>query len=276
MNGKRFSEDKARRNGFYLALAVCLVAVGIAAWSTYDAVQGYMEPEDAGTSLSQQQADVSSQQRLDEDPQAHRGAAKDKTGTSSAASASSASSALSQGAKAAGTVSKAPKATPSKSPAPTPAPEESEAPQVPATAPLYEITTEMIYPLESKEIEKAYSAGAPMYSETMKDWRIHTGCDIKAESGEQVLACANGIVKETYTDSMLGNVVVIEHGDYVFSYCGLSEDFQVQPEDVVTVGQAIGTVTAVPVEAAQEPHLHLEARRDGACLDPRGIIEGKG
>ena len=88
MNGKRFSEDKARRNGFYLALAVCLVAVGIAAWSTYDAVQGYMEPEDAGTSLSQQQADVSSQQRLDEDPQAHRGAAKDKTGTSSAASAS--------------------------------------------------------------------------------------------------------------------------------------------------------------------------------------------
>ena len=35
-------------------------------------------------------------------------------------------------------------------------------------------------------------------------------------------------------------------------------------------------VTAVPVEAAQEPHLHLEARRDGACLDPRGIIEGKG
>ena len=38
MNGKRFSEEKTRRNGFYLALAVCLVAVGIAAWSTYDAV----------------------------------------------------------------------------------------------------------------------------------------------------------------------------------------------------------------------------------------------
>ncbi len=43
MNGKRFSEGKARRNGFYLALAVCLVAVGVAAWSTFDAVQGYME-----------------------------------------------------------------------------------------------------------------------------------------------------------------------------------------------------------------------------------------
>ena len=55
MNGKRFSENKARRNGFYLALAVCLVAVGIAAWSTFDAVQGYIsateELESSGISF---------------------------------------------------------------------------------------------------------------------------------------------------------------------------------------------------------------------------------
>ena len=44
MNGKRFTEEKARRSGFYLALAVCLVAVGVAAWSTYDAVNSYVEP----------------------------------------------------------------------------------------------------------------------------------------------------------------------------------------------------------------------------------------
>ena len=46
----------------------------------------------------------------------------------------------------------------------------------------------------------------------MKDWRIHTGLDIAAESEAPVLACANGQVKETYTDSMLGNVVLVEHG----------------------------------------------------------------
>ena len=44
MNGKRFTEEKARRSGFYLALAVCLVAVGVAAWSTYDAVNSYVPP----------------------------------------------------------------------------------------------------------------------------------------------------------------------------------------------------------------------------------------
>ena len=58
MNGQRFSKDKARRNGFYLALAVCLVAVGIAAWSTYDAVHGYLAPVNEAvnqSSLSKEQ-----------------------------------------------------------------------------------------------------------------------------------------------------------------------------------------------------------------------------
>ncbi len=52
MNGKRFSENKARRNGFYLALAVCLVAVGVAAWSTFDAVQGYMSSEPVQSAMT--------------------------------------------------------------------------------------------------------------------------------------------------------------------------------------------------------------------------------
>ena len=106
-------------------------------------------------------------------------------------------------------------------------------------------------------------------------WLVLGGCDFASVDWEQVLACGNGMVKETYTDSMLGNVVVIEHGDYMFYYCGVGEDFLVQPEEVVSMGQAIGTVTAVPVEAAQQPHLHLEVRRDGACLDPRGLLDGK-
>ena len=108
----------------------------------------------------------------------------------------------------------------------------------------------------------------------MKDWRIHTGLDVAAQNEEPVLACANGLVKETYSDSMLGNVVLIEHGDYLFSYCGVGENFLVQPGEVVSMGQQIGVVTAVPFEAAEETHLHLEVRRDGAALDPQAVLEG--
>lgn len=269
MNGKRFSENKARRNGFYLALAVCLVAVGIAAWSTFDAVQGYIA---AGTDEGASSMNSPS----DEDPEAPR-----------APSATIRPSAQPDR----GTVQLAtPKPTlkpsastpaPSAPAAPTTAPavqedpaEEDEEPQVPVNGPIYEVSTEMIYPVSSQEVDKPYSSGAPVYSPTMKDWRIHAGTDLAAEAGEQVLACGNGIVRETYTDSMLGNVALIEHGDYDFYYCGLGENFLVSPGDMVSMGQAIGTVTAVPAESAQTPHLHLEVRRDAAYLDPQSVIEG--
>ena len=267
MNGKRFSESKARRNGFYLALAVCLVAVGVAAWSTFDAVQGYM------TATNTESSSPSS--AISDDPEAPRTPAPSGNRTGSAVTPVRPA------------VTPAPSAAP-QTPKPTPAPRAAppaqppdaqvgqvESPQVPVNAPLYEITDELIYPVSAKEVAKAYSSGAPMYSATMRDWRVHTGTDLAAEPGEQVLACGNGRVEEVYTDPMLGNVVVIEHGDYHFSYCGLGEDFSVAVGDVVTIGQAIGTVTAVPMESADEPHLHLEVRRDAAYLDPRSVLEGE-
>ncbi len=273
MNGKRFSENKARRNGFYLALAVCLVAVGVAAWSTFDAVQGYMTAANSDPTASQDSSAKVS--RPSEDPEAPRTPtppARPSVGNSQAAVPT-------PSAKPEATPAPTAKPAPSASPAPTAQEEklensQEEEPPQPVNAPLYEISEEMIYPVLSKEVAKAYSSGAPVYSATMKDWRIHTGADLSAEGGEQVFACGNGIVRETYSDSMLGNVAVIEHGDYDFYYCGLGENFLVAPGDVVSMGQAIGSVTAVPEESADQAHLHLEVRRDSTYLDPQSVIEG--
>ena len=71
------------------------------------------------------------------------------------------------------------------------------------------------------------------------------------------------------------NVIEIEHGEYEFFYCGLGENFLVKEGDTVTKGQAIGTVTAVPFEAAEGVHLHLEVRRDGIYVDPESILTGQ-
>ena len=269
MNGKRFSNEKARRNGFYLALAVCLVAVGVAAWSTYDAVNGVVEPAGADPGSSQ----LWEQQAEDVRSGQEEGAVEDQDPEEpvSAQEASPAPTPTPDAKETAGTASQMESAQPTGTPQPA-ATEESE--QVPANGPLYAISTELRWPVEAQEVQKAYSAGAPVYSETMKDWRIHTGLDIAAESEAPVLACANGQVKETYTDSMLGNVVLVEHGPYQFYYCGVGENFLVNPGDVVTMGQQLGVVTAVPFEAAEEPHLHLEVRRDGVALDPQAVLEG--
>ena len=274
MNGKRFSKEK-RRGGFYLALAVCLTAVGIAAWSTYDSVTSYTAPQ----SSQQEAADP-------EDPEARKKVSqKEETSKASASKAEPspaptpqpAEEESSQAQEAAG------EPYPTQEPAqqePSPAEssgEETVTPQetqVPANAPLYEISAKFIWPVASRQVSQAYSAGAPVYSQTMKDWRIHTGTDLSAQAGEEVLACANGQVLETTTDPLLGNLVTIEHGDFVFSYCGLGEDFAVSPGDTVAQGQVIGAITAVPQESAESPHLHLEVRRDQVCLDPQSLLEG--
>ena len=274
MNGKRFSKEK-RRGGFYLALAVCLTAVGIAAWSTYDSVTSYTAPQ----SSQQETADP-------EDPEARKKPSQEEKTSKASPSAAEPSPAptpkpaeeeSSQAQEAAGEPS--PTQEPSQQ-EPSPAEssgEETVTPQetqVPANAPLYEISAKFIWPVASRQVSQAYSAGAPVYSQTMKDWRIHTGTDLSAQAGEEVLACANGQVLETATDPLLGNLVTIEHGDFVFSYCGLGEDFAVSPGDTVTQGQVIGAITAVPQESAESPHLHLEVRRDQVCLDPQSLLEG--
>ena len=45
-------KKSTERRGFYLALAVCLTAIGIAAWSTYDTVSGFLEPTGSESSAS--------------------------------------------------------------------------------------------------------------------------------------------------------------------------------------------------------------------------------
>ena len=274
MNGKRFSKEK-RRGGFYLALAVCLTAVGIAAWSTYDSVTSYTAPQ----SSQQETADP-------EDPEAQkRSSQKEETSKASASKSEPSPAPTPKPAEEESSQAKEAAGEPSPTQEPSqqePSPAESsgeetvtpQETQVPANAPLYEISAKFIWPVASRQVSQAYSAGAPVYSQTMKDWRIHTGTDLSAQAGEEVLACANGQVLETATDPLLGNLVSIEHGDFVFSYCGLGEDFAVSPGDTVTQGQVIGAITAVPQESAESPHLHLEVRRDQVCLDPQSLLEG--
>jgi len=49
-NGQKNETDtqkerkRADRRGFYAALAVCVLAIAIAAWSTYDTMMDFLEP----------------------------------------------------------------------------------------------------------------------------------------------------------------------------------------------------------------------------------------
>ena len=119
-----------------------------------------------------------------------------------------------------------------------------------------------------------YAMDCLSYNPTTRDWRVHNGIDITAESGTQVCAAANGTVYTTYEDDTMGTTVVIHHeGGYVTKYASLSKDLSVSAGDVVTLGQPLGTVgnTAL-VESAVGDHVHFSVTCNDAPMDPMAFL----
>lgn len=123
-----------------------------------------------------------------------------------------------------------------------------------------------ILPLNSK-ISRDFSDGDPVYSETMHDWRTHDGIDISGNIGDNAIAIQDGTVKKTYSDDIWGEVIIIEHGNGLTAkYCGVKPS--VKNGTHVEQGQVIGTVVAIPTEAVDGVHVHLETEIDGKTVSP--------
>jgi len=126
----------------------------------------------------------------------------------------------------------------------------------------------------SGEPVAAYAMDCLSYNQTTRDWRVHNGVDLAAETGTEVLAAADGVVYTTYTDDIMGTTVVIRHdGGYTTQYSSLAEELQVSAGDQVSLGQAIGTVgeTAL-VETAMGPHVHFSVLYNDASMDPNEFL----
>ena len=124
-----------------------------------------------------------------------------------------------------------------------------------------------VLPVEGK-IFAAFSGDELVYNKTMDDWRTHNGIDIKASAGSAVKASCSGRVENVYSDGMLGTVVEIAAEDYTVRICGLAEDVKVNKGDKVSRNQPIGTVGEIPLEIAEDSHIHLEIVKDGRYKNP--------
>ncbi len=119
----------------------------------------------------------------------------------------------------------------------------------------------------SNEVLVPYSDGKQVYSKTMNDWRTHNGVDFKGTAGQEVKALADGTILSVEEDSLWGDVVVIDHGYGIQSrYCGLKT--ALKKGDPVKVNEVIGSLSDIPCELLEEPHLHLEILLNGEYQDP--------
>ncbi len=119
------------------------------------------------------------------------------------------------------------------------------------------------------QILKDYSDGEMVSSKTMGDWRIHNGIDFSGSPNAEVISIQSGTVADIYTDDMWGLVLVVDHGNGMLAkYCGLAANSTPKEGAKIRNGETIGKLGEIPVEAADEPHLHLEITVDGKTVDP--------
>ncbi len=126
-----------------------------------------------------------------------------------------------------------------------------------------------ISPVTGK-VMKAHSTTVPVYSETLEEWRIHTGIDISTAEGADVFAAAAGEVTKVYSSPMLGETVEITHSDGSLTrYSNLSKDGIVKQGTKVESGAKIGVIGDSAIsEIADEAHLHFEMVINEASVNP--------
>lgn len=256
---KHTQQKKAtERASFYIALSVCMMAVGLAVWSAYSTINANMDEDDTYfSSLSSGVAAVG----------------QDMTGVTE------------------------PETQAATQPAPTTAPaaHETEGPEnvrrfiISETEPpkaeeadrqaelnslqaVLRVTDSLIYPVKSHSVIKQYSENS-VYNKTMQDYRAHTGCDFAADEGESVYAMCAGTVKNISVSELYGVIIEVDCGDFSVYYCGLNPDFVVDKGDEVISGDTIGTVGQIPSESADDSHIHIEIRVGDKLIDPLSVID---
>ena len=64
---------------------------------------------------------------------------------------------------------------------------------------------------------KDFEIDIPVYSLTMNDYRAHTGIDIAASVGSEVVAASSGVVCRVWSDPMMGQSVTIDQGEDLYT-----------------------------------------------------------
>lgn len=102
--------------------------------------------------------------------------------------------------------------------------------------------------------------------------RLHTGIDLSAPAGTDVLAARAGTVVALGVDPALGLRIVIAHeGGWRTVYGHLSKAY-IELNQLVLSGTIIGAVGSSGLSTG--PHLHFEIQSGGAPRDPSSYIPG--
>ena len=104
-------------------------------------------------------------------------------------------------------------------------------------------------------------------------YRMHTGVDIGAPLGAEIVAVNDGVVTLSAYSSSYGYYIMVDHGGGVVTLYAHSSKLIASEGDIVKRGDVIALVGSTGWSTG--PHLHFEVRINGATQDPLPYITGQ-
>jgi len=100
--------------------------------------------------------------------------------------------------------------------------------------------------------------------------RIHKGLDLKALWGRPIFAIAGGKIVLSHRLFWEGNMIVIDHGNKIFSYYMHMSRLRVKKNQVISAGKKIGDSGSTGISTAA--HLHVSMMINGILVDPMSFL----
>jgi len=104
----------------------------------------------------------------------------------------------------------------------------------------------------------------------LKVYKLHTGIDIAAAAGTDIVAANAGTVITAGWNNSYGYYIMIDHGGGIVTLYAHSSKLLVSKDDVVARGQVIAKVGSTGMSTG--PHLHFEVRVNGVYKNPLNYV----
>ena len=130
-------------------------------------------------------------------------------------------------------------------------------------------------PLEG-EVIREFTMDDLVYYESIGEWRVHKGVDIKPQDTLVIESAFAGTVEAVSSSELVGTEIIINHGNNVKTLYNNLVSSKVNVGDSVDQGQIIGNVgKTVSIESSEGAHLHFELIVDGKNVNPMDYIKGQ-
>ncbi len=100
--------------------------------------------------------------------------------------------------------------------------------------------------------------------------KFHNGVDLAAPGGSPILAAYDGRVAAAGYSSSMGNYIMIDHGDTLYTIYMHASALYVSKGDKVKKGQKIGAVGSTGRSTGN--HLHFGVRKNGEYVNPMSYL----